>query len=139
MRERVILVADDSDDACVIVAAVLTRQGFRVIVAQNGQVAVEQARRLGPDLILMDLEMPIIDGWRATKALQSDPLTASIPVLAFTSHDPPQDELRAWGFRALLRKPISCAQVLHAVTVCLERGDGDQDWVELHFAEGEQR
>jgi two-component system, cell cycle response regulator DivK len=81
-----ILVVDDYQDAREMYAEYLQFSGFRVAEARNGNEAIEQAFKLRPDLILMDLSLPGMDGWEATRQLKSDERTKHIPVVALTGH-----------------------------------------------------
>ncbi|HEX6362538.1 MAG TPA: response regulator [Albitalea sp.] len=81
-----ILVVDDYQDAREMYAEYLQFSGFRVAEARNGNEALEQAFSLMPDLILMDLSLPGMDGWEATRQLKSDERTRRIPVVALTGH-----------------------------------------------------
>ena len=81
-----ILVVDDYQDAREMYAEYLQFSGFRVAEARNGNEAVEQAFALLPDLILMDLSLPGMDGWEATRVLKADQRTKHIPVVALTGH-----------------------------------------------------
>ena len=81
-----ILVVDDYEDAREMYAEYLRFCGFRVAEARNGNEALEQAFSLTPDLILMDLSLPGMDGWEATRQLKADPRTNRIPVVALTGH-----------------------------------------------------
>lgn len=81
-----ILVVDDYQDAREMYAEYLQFSGFRVAEARNGNEAIEQAFALKPDLILMDLSLPGMDGWEATRQLKSDERTKNIPVVALTGH-----------------------------------------------------
>ena len=81
-----ILVVDDYQDAREMYAEYLQFSGFRVAEARNGNEAVAQAFSLRPDLILMDLSLPGMDGWEATRVLKSDDRTKHIPVVALTGH-----------------------------------------------------
>jgi CheY-like chemotaxis protein len=81
-----VLVVDDFVDAREMYGEYLKFCGFRVAEAQNGVEAVEKAKRLKPDLILMDLSMPVVDGWEATRRLKADTVTKEIPVVALTGH-----------------------------------------------------
>jgi len=81
-----ILVVDDYQDAREMYAEYLQFSGFRVAEARNGNEAVEQAFALKPDLILMDLQMPRMDGWEATRRLKADDSTKHIPIVALTGH-----------------------------------------------------
>jgi two-component system cell cycle response regulator DivK len=81
-----ILVVDDYEDAREMYAEYLRFCGFRVAEARNGNEALEQAFALMPDLILMDLSLPGMDGWEATRQLKGDERTRHIPVVALTGH-----------------------------------------------------
>src|SRR5687767_15823640 len=81
-----ILVVDDYEDAREMYAEYLRFTGFRVAEARNGNEAIEQAFALMPDLILMDLSLPGLDGWEATRQLKADARTRHIPVAALTGH-----------------------------------------------------
>lgn len=81
-----ILVVEDYDDAREMYVEYLSFTGFRVESATNGLEAIEMTHRLKPDLVLMDLALPKLDGWEATRRLKSDPATARIPVIALTGH-----------------------------------------------------
>jgi CheY-like chemotaxis protein len=81
-----ILVVDDYQDAREMYAEYLQFSGFRVAEARNGNEAVAQAFALKPDLILMDLSLPGMDGWEATRRLKADDATRHIPIVALTGH-----------------------------------------------------
>ncbi len=85
-KSPLILVVDDYQDAREMYAEYLQFSGFRVAEAKNGNEAVEQAFALKPDLILMDLSLPGIDGWEATRRLKADDATRHIPIVALTGH-----------------------------------------------------
>jgi CheY-like chemotaxis protein len=85
-HEPLILVVDDYQDAREMYAEYLQYSGFRVAEAKNGNEAVAQARSLKPDLILMDLSLPGMDGWEATRVLKADEATKHIPIVALTGH-----------------------------------------------------
>jgi len=85
-NQPLILVVDDYQDAREMYAEYLQFSGFRVAEARNGNEAVAQARSLKPDLILMDLSLPGMDGWEATRVLKADETTKHIPIVALTGH-----------------------------------------------------
>jgi two-component system, cell cycle response regulator DivK len=85
-QKPLILVVDDYQDAREMYAEYLEFSGFRVAEARNGNEAVEQAFALNPDLILMDLSLPGMDGWEATRRLKADDRTRQIPIVALTGH-----------------------------------------------------
>lgn len=87
-RQRpVVLIAEDQQDLRQLYAEQLTLSGFDVIEAGNGAEAIDLSSSRMPDVILMDLSMPVVDGWEATKRLRADTRTAHIPVVALTAHD----------------------------------------------------
>ncbi|MGE0463800.1 MAG: response regulator [Vicinamibacterales bacterium] len=81
-----VLVVDDYADAREMYAESLLVSGFRVVEAADGMSAIELARAHAPDVILMDLSLPGMDGWEATRCLKADPGTRHIPVVALTGH-----------------------------------------------------
>lgn len=126
MLARTILVVDDVPAIRAAMRIALEHSGLRVMEAENGRVALEQARLHLPDLVLMDLMMPVLDGWSAARVLRQDCRTGSIPVVAVTAlGDLDPVELAAAGFCAHLRKPFTVAQVLEQIqrSVATE-GDG---------------
>lgn len=81
-----VLVVDDYQDAREMYAEYLEFSGFRTAEARNGAEALEKAFELTPDVILMDLSLPVMDGWEATRRLRADARTQSIPIVALTGH-----------------------------------------------------
>jgi two-component system cell cycle response regulator DivK len=100
-----VLVVDDYQDAREMYAEYLDFSGFRVAEAGNGQEALDKAFALLPDIVLMDLSLPIIDGWEATRRLKADERTKAIPVVALTGHALSQDEGARVGCDAFVIKP----------------------------------
>jgi len=95
-RDRpVVLIAEDYPELRHLYAEQLTMSGFEVIEAVNGAEAIDRTSSRLPDVVLMDLSLPVVDGWEATKRLKEDARTAHIPVLALTSHDGSRDIQRA--------------------------------------------
>ena len=81
-----ILYVEDNEDNADILNRRLGRLGFQLVVATDGVQAIEMAAEESPDLILMDLSLPIMDGWEATRRIKAAPATKHIPVIALTSH-----------------------------------------------------
>lgn len=81
-----ILYVEDNDDNVFMLKHRLQRRGFEVVIAGDGEAGVALAQRLQPDLVIMDLSLPVLDGWDATRRLKADPATAAIPVIALSSH-----------------------------------------------------
>ena len=120
MKPR-ILVADDDMDNRAIMAACLAAAGFLVVLAQDGAQAVEEAGRQAPDLILMDMSMPVLDGYAATRRLKADPGLRRIPVVALTAFALAGDEAktRAAGCDGYITKPYIPSEVVRRVTAIL--------------------
>ena len=90
-----ILLVEDFEDAREMYRDFLEFAGFRVKTARDGREAIDMARVYRPDLILMDLSLPGIDGWEATRLLKQDPLTARLPIVALSAHALPAEGKRA--------------------------------------------
>lgn len=105
---QTLLLVEDNEDNRIIYCTVLRHLGYIVLEAQDGVQAVELARSAQPDLILMDISIPRMDGWEATRVLRSDPRTSTIPIIALTAHALADDRARASqvGFTSYLAKPI---------------------------------
>jgi two-component system, cell cycle response regulator DivK len=86
LEKRRVLVVDDYPDAREMYGEYLEYCGFEVVQASNGMEALQAAIDASPDIILMDLSLPVMDGWEATRRLKADKRTASIPVVALTGH-----------------------------------------------------
>ena len=119
-----ILVIEDQEDNRAILRDLLTSAGFSVLEAVNGAEGVTKARSELPDLILMDIQMPIMDGYEATRRIKSDAATASIPIIAVTSYALSGDEVRAReaGCNGYVAKPFSPRQLLGQVRGFLDKG-----------------
>lgn len=116
-----VLVVDDSPTETHLFVGALEKAGFHVESAQNGEEGVNAARRLHPDIILMDVVMPVLNGFQATRQLQRDPQTADIPVIMVTTKDQATD--RAWGLRQgaldYLVKPVNAKELVARIRMAL--------------------
>ena len=114
---QTILLVDDNDDNQIIYRAILEHVGYRVLECPDGRSAIECVQAESPDLVLMDLAMPGIDGWEVTRILKSDPRTNNIPILALTARVMPDDRVRSRkaGFETYLTRPLEPTQVLEEV------------------------
>jgi CheY-like chemotaxis protein len=99
-----VLVVEDDADARDMYEVLLTGSGFRVAVASTGLEGIDKARQLRPQLILMDLSLPAVDGWQASVRLKGDAATRDLPIVALTG-DPLDDPERRKVFAATLLKP----------------------------------
>jgi two-component system cell cycle response regulator DivK len=113
MSQR-ILVVEDTEDNRQIIRDLLTNAGYVYIEAVSGQEGVDLAARERPDLILMDMQLPVLDGYEATRRIKADPALARIPVIAVTSYALSGDEAKtkAAGCDAYVAKPFSPRQLL---------------------------
>jgi two-component system, cell cycle response regulator DivK len=116
MTKRV-LVVEDTEDNRHIIRDLLTSAGYEMIEAVTGAEGVEMARTHLPDLILMDMQMPVMDGYEATRQIKADPTLRHIPVIAVTSYALSGDEAKtkAAGCDAYVAKPFSPRQLLAKV------------------------
>lgn len=112
-----ILVADDSNMMLQIAKMNLEKAGHSVIPASDGNEAVQKAQSEKPDLILLDAEMPEMDGWEAAETISKNPQTASIPILMCTGHDlaDEQEELKRVGAKGFITKPYQTVQMLEKI------------------------
>jgi len=83
---RILYVEDNDDNVYMLKMRLELLDGFEVLVAENGQAGCETATAELPDLIVMDLDLPVVDGWEATRRLKANPRTSAIPVIALTAH-----------------------------------------------------
>jgi len=90
-----ILLVEDNEMNRDMLTRRLERKGFEVVIAVDGQAGIDMAASSSPDIILMDLSLPVIDGWEATRRIKADPATQSIPVIALTAHAMAGDEQKA--------------------------------------------
>jgi CheY-like chemotaxis protein len=114
-----ILIADDNRDTREMYALYLGMVGYSVETAAEGREAIVKALTLRPDLIVMDLQMPGVDGWRAMQDIRADPKTANIPIVVLTGHDF-KDHLKqsalAAGARSFLLKPCLPEQLAREIS-----------------------
>jgi CheY-like chemotaxis protein len=115
--QRTVLLVEDNEDNRIIYATALRYAGYSVLEAITGTEGVRIAREELPDLILMDISIPELDGWEASALLKADPNTRHIPIVAVTAHALPEDEQRsvAAGCDGYLAKPIPPARLIAEV------------------------
>ena len=109
-----ILLVEDNELNRDMLSRRLIRRGFDVLLAENGALAVSMAGEHMPDLVLMDMSLPIIDGWEATRRIKADPVTSTIPIIALTAHAMESDRDRAMeaGCDDYDSKPVDLARLL---------------------------
>lgn len=117
VSEKTVLLVEDNEDNRIVYATVLQYFGFHVIEATDGAEGVRLARECRPDLVLMDISIPVIDGWHATSMIKDDPETHAIPVIALTAHALPEDRARSVsvGCDGYLAKPCEPSRVVAEV------------------------
>ena len=122
---QTLLLVEDNEDNRIIYSTVLRHLGYTVIEALDGTQAIALARSALPHLILMDISIPELDGWEATRILRLDPATKDIPIIALTAHALADDRLRAQaiGFTSYLAKPIEPRAVVAEVQRLIGKGN----------------
>ena len=122
-EKKMLLVVDDSEDMRILLGQILEDQDYDVIYAEDGQDALEQAQEHAPDLILMDMSMPGMNGWDAVTQLRQQPAFRRIPIVAITAHVSKADIERALaiGCTAHIGKPFDIMHVLDTVASLLEQ------------------
>jgi two-component system, cell cycle response regulator DivK len=121
-----ILLVEDNEINQDMLSRRLQRKGYEVLIAGDGGLGVSMAREVGPDLILMDMSLPVLDGWEATRQLKAAPETRAIPVIALTAHAMSGDREKAIeaGCDEYDTKPIELPRLLAKIEALLERGTG---------------
>ena len=119
-----ILYVEDNEDNVYMLTRRLERSGFEVVVAADGEQGVEIARAERPDLILMDLSLPVLDGWEATRRLKASKETQTIPVIALSAHAMPGDRENALeaGCDDYDSKPVKLPGLLAKIRALLPEG-----------------
>ena len=100
-----ILYVEDNEDNIYMLKRRLTKKGFEVVIAENGKIGVELSISEKPDLILMDLSLPVMDGWEATKLIKADERTQSIPIIVLSANKSPEGRhqlFSIYGFRDIV-------------------------------------
>jgi two-component system cell cycle response regulator DivK len=109
-----ILLVEDNEMNRDMLARRLEKRGYQVVIAVDGQAGVDLARSEKPDLILMDMSLPVIDGWTASRTLKADPAMAPVPIIALTAHAMAEDREKALaaGCNEYETKPVDLASLL---------------------------
>ena len=117
MSKGSILVVEDNMDTYELVSFILEKNGYETFLAMNGRDGVAAAAKQNPDLIIMDLAMPSMDGWTAAGLIKKDERTAAIPLIALTARAQPSDRHRALeaGCDDYISKPIDLTQLVKCV------------------------
>jgi CheY-like chemotaxis protein len=123
---KTVLLVEDNEDNRIVYSTILRHFGYSVTEALNGEEGIAKARSEKPDLILMDISIPVIDGWEATQVLKHDPQTRQIPIIALTAHALASDREKAMevGCDGYLAKPCEPRAVVAEVQRFLGKSDG---------------
>ncbi|MGH8512607.1 MAG: response regulator [Gammaproteobacteria bacterium] len=123
-----ILLVEDNEMNRDMLGRRLQRRGYEVLIAVDGAEGVAMAQRDGPDLILMDISLPVIDGWEATRRLKAAPETQAIPIIALTAHAMSGDREKAMeaGSDDYDTKPIEIDKLLAKMEALLNKGAGGE-------------
>lgn len=118
--KRILIVEDDLDNT-ILVRMLLERENFEVITAENGKKGFEITKAETPNLIVLDLDMPVVDGWKMLEQLQSDPTTKPIPVVVVTAHLLPDERNKAFeaGSVGYILKPFQANELMAEIKRCL--------------------
>ena len=121
-----ILVVDDEDSVSGLIKSLLTKNGYSVVTASNGEEGLMQAKKTKPDLILMDITMPDMDGYEATARIKENPELHDVPVIFLTGKSAREDGGRAFasGGLTFVRKPFSNRQLLDLVVLTMQAVNG---------------
>ena len=121
MANELILIVEDNEHNQKLAGDVLRFKGFRVLVAETAEIGVPMAQKEKPDLVLMDIHLPGMNGIEALAKLRADPETKAIPVFAFTASVMPQDrrEITSAGFDGFLSKPIDLKEFLTTINATM--------------------
>ncbi|HKD08293.1 MAG TPA: response regulator [Bryobacteraceae bacterium] len=121
-----ILLVEDNEFNRDMLSRRLQRRGFEVVLAEDGEQGIDVARSQKPDLILMDMDLPVLDGWEATRRLKADISSKSIPIIALTAHALQSDCVRAYqaGCDDFATKPIEFTELMSKIDRALgSRGE----------------
>ena len=118
-----ILLVEDNEMNRDMLSRRLLRKGYEVVIAADGGEGLEKARAESPDLILMDMSLPVVDGWEVTRRLKAEPGTRGIPVIALTAHAMAGDEEKALsaGCDDFDTKPVELPRLLTKIEALLQR------------------
>jgi CheY-like chemotaxis protein len=117
-----ILLVEDNEMNRDMLSRRLSRNGFEITIAVDGRQGVEMAASEKPDLILMDMSLPVMNGWEATQKVKADPATSAIPVIALTAHamNDDRDKAIAAGCDDFDTKPVDLPRLLHKIKTLLD-------------------
>ena len=124
-----ILLVEDHEELWDFLSRRLRRRGFEVVLAHDGQQALDQVAAESPDLVLLDMNLPVMDGWTVARTLRAEPATRTLPLIALTAHAMAGDDNRAFaaGCNAYHPKPVDFAKLLTQIDDELLRREEAED------------
>lgn len=129
MADHKVLVVDDEADVLLLCRVNLEFEGYEVIEAHDGEEAMEKVHAERPDIVLLDVMMPKMDGWQVLAALKADPETADVPVVMLTAKVQDQDQIRGWsgGAADYITKPFSPLALSQVLENVLQNDPEDEE------------
>lgn len=123
---KTVLLVEDNEDNLIVYRTILDHVGYRVIEARDGEEGVARAKADKPDLILMDVSLPKMDGWEATRRIKADEDTRQIPIIAVTAHalDDDREKATQVGCDGYLAKPVAPRRVVEEVEKFIGKPQG---------------
>ena len=120
-----ILIVEDNEMNRDMLSRRLIRRGYQIVMAVDGAEGIAAANSENPDLILMDMSLPVVDGWEATRRLKAEPLTRAIPIIGLTAHamTGDRDKAIAAGCDDYDTKPVELPRLLQKIETLLRRGE----------------
>lgn len=119
-----ILIIEDNEENRQALARRLKRRGYDVVLANDGQQGIESAKSERPDLILMDMNMPVLDGWQASQLIRANPLTQDLPIIGLTAHALAGDREKALqaGCSEYHTKPVDFSRLIVQIEALIKKG-----------------
>jgi CheY-like chemotaxis protein len=119
-----ILIIEDNELDADMLSRRLLRKGYEVIIATDGAAGIAMANERKPNLVIMDMGLPVLDGWEATRRLKASPLTAAVPVVALSAHAMAEDRARglAAGCDSYETKPLEFDRLVSAIERLIKKG-----------------
>ena len=120
-----ILIVEDNEMNRDMLSRRLIRRGYQIVMAVDGAEGIAAAKAENPDLVLMDMSLPVVDGWEATRRLKAEPLTRAIPIIGLTAHamTGDRDKAIAAGCDDYDTKPVELPRLLQKIETLLRRGE----------------
>jgi CheY-like chemotaxis protein len=127
-EEWIALIVDDTPDNLEVAQITLENRGAKIYTATNGKECLSVLNHVSPTFILLDISMPVMDGWATIQHIRQNPATASLPVIAMTAHVMPHDQNRVYdaGFNGYISKPIRPQKFVDYISQCLS-GSAEHD------------